>query len=618
MMKKVSRQKENLQKNRKKSPKKENKIQPKFHMPKIQKPNFRGRTIKNSVQAKILVPIFGLAILGVIACFVGMFSLGRVQTSSQKISDEYLENILDVDSLSQEFVTLQKMMLQHCLAESSGQEEIEKSMESSKEKVTKYSEQLSQSLAEGSARKTYKKFQINLTSYIDNYDMAISMSKSGNNEGAIRMTNGELTTMSDEMCQLLSELRKDSQNNIKSGVNHQKGSYYGSLAMTVVMLIIIVVILVLAVGICKKTIVMPLLHSYKQLNQVVEGIQEERGDLTIRLQVRSKDEIGQLAKGINLFIDTLQNVMTNITKNTNKMNTVVDNVVNSSSHVNENLCDISAVMEELSATMEEVTSNVGAMSEATGNIQEDVTNMTQTTQHLNQYSDEMKERANTLGEKTEKNKQDTDSMIKDITDKLKEAIENSKEVSQVNALTDQIFKISKKTNLLALNASIEAARAGEAGRGFSVVADEIRQLAESTQETVAQIKDINEMVINAVNQLAKNAGDMIEYINVRILPDYESFVVAGHQYLEDAQYISQNMDDFYARSEGLKKEMDTIGEAVGNISKVIEESSKGVTQAAQNASDLVGEMSAVNREMEVNQEVTAELRSETDKFLAIE
>lgn len=588
---------------------------------KVQKGNVSSKfktKMSHSVRVKILVPIFGIAVLGIVSCFISIGSLGRVQQSSKKISDTYLENIMEVDSLSQEFTMLQKMMLQHCLAEEDGQNTIEKSMEASKKSVNKYSKALEDSLTEDKAVKLYQDFQKKLVSYLDNYEMSISMSKSGNNEGAIRMTNGELTTMSDEMCDILAQLRDQSKESVDSGVSAQKASYYSSVAIAIVMLAIIAVILGVAVIICNRTIVTPLVHAHTQLNRVVEGIQQEKGDLTVRLTEKSEDEIGQLAKGINIFIETLQNVMTNIIHNTQKMNTVVDNVAESSGHVNENLCDISASMEELSATMEEVNSNVGSMSDATSEIQGDVAEMADTSDNLNGYSVEMAERATALETNAVTNKVDTDGMIKGITEKLTQAIENSKNVSQVNDLTDQILKISGKTNLLALNASIEAARAGEAGRGFAVVADEIRQLAESTKSTVGQIQEINQMVIEAVNELANNANNMVEYTNTRILPDYESFVTASRQYQTDAKYINDKMNGFSEKSDNLKTEMEKMGTSMENISRIIAESSTGVSNAARSAADLVDEMGSVNKEMIVNQEITADLRGETDKFIAIE
>ena len=151
-----------------------------------------------------------------------------------------------------------------------------------------------------------------------------------------------------------------------------------------------------------------------------------------------------------------------------------------------------------------------------------------------------------------------------------------------------------------------------------LAADEIRQLAESTKSTVGQIQEINQMVIEAVNELANNANNMVEYTNTRILPDYESFVTASRQYQTDAKYINDKMNGFSEKSDNLKTEMEKMGTSMENISRIIAESSTGVSNAARSAADLVDEMGSVNKEMIVNQEITADLRGETDKFIAIE
>ena len=92
---------------------------------------------------------------------------------------------------------------------------------------------------------------------------------------------------------------------------------------------------------------------------------------------------------------------------------------------------------------------------------------------------------------------------------MKKSIENSKSVDEINELTSEILAISAQTNLLALNASIEAARAGEAGRGFSVVADEIRNLADQTKLSVSNIQAVSNVVTNSVNELVSTSNDII-------------------------------------------------------------------------------------------------------------
>ena len=226
----------------------------------------------------------------------------------------------------------------------------------------------------------------------------------------------------------------------------------------------------------------------------------------------------------------------------------------------------------------------------------------------------MKQRADLLSKNAEENKQQTNKMIGNIVTTLKEAIKESKSVSKVNELTEDILSISSQTNLLALNASIEAARAGEAGKGFAVVADEIRELADSSRDTANNIQAINELVVKAVNSLVDNSNAIIKFIDETILPDYDGFVKSGVKYNEDAGYISENMNDFSAKTEELKKVMDNMVEAIDGISKAIEESANAVTSSAMNTSSLVEEMNNINKQMGESQGAVSDLINETAAF----
>ena len=218
---------------------------------------------------------------------------------------------------------------------------------------------------------------------------------------------------------------------------------------------------------------------------------------TKRVTVKSMDEIGQSSIGINHFIETLQNIMSNIISNSNVLDGVVGNVASSVAASSDNANDISAIMEELSATMEEVSATTNSVSENTTAAEGKVQKMADQTKVMSQYAQDMKKRATELEHTATENMNSTNEMIGEITTEMNQALENSKSVEKVAQLTADILSISSQTNLLALNASIEAARAGEAGKGFAVVADEIRQLADSSRETANNIQTINEQVIEA-------------------------------------------------------------------------------------------------------------------------
>lgn len=195
-----------------------------------------------------------------------------------------------------------------------------------------------------------------------------------------------------------------------------------------------------------------------------------------------------------------------------------------------------------------------------------------------------------------------------------EAVEASKSVNEIEKLTENILNIATQTNLLALNASIEAARAGEAGRGFAVVADEIRQLADSSRETANNIQEISGKVIEAVNNLSANATEMIRFVDEKVALDYDNFVKIIGNYDADSDQASNTFNEFAVKSKDSLGTMNDMNEGINNISITIEESAKGVTNVAQEISQLVTAISAITVQADENKNLSEDLSDEVAKF----
>ncbi len=569
------------------------------------------------INNKILLPIFLLALIGLFACIIGSRNLEKVQKASNRITGTYLEGITNLDSLSEEFVNMQKLMLQHCITDRKNKYNVEELMNVSEEKVNAYKEAYMSNIVGSKEQELYDHFDRQLSEYLNTYENTIEMSWKGDYEGAVESASNDLTTMSDEIGKLLDDMNLINRQGIDQAKEEQESLYQRSNIFTIIMFVLIALLLVIAVLGCRILIVRPLRRSERELQQIVTSIAEERGDLTERLTYSSRDEIGQLTKGINVFIVTLQDVMGKIIDNTGKMTNIVENVTKSVSSANVDACDVSAVMEELSATMEEVSATtVGLTQDVTG-ISEEVMTIAKESDRLNEYANEMEKRADHLESSAEENRNHTAEVIHGIVQALQRAIKNSSSVDKVNELTGEILSVSGKTNLLALNASIEAAHAGEAGKGFAVVADEIRQLAENTKITANKIQKINEMVILAVKELVEGSNTVIQYVNETILPDYDQFVSVGEQYKNDAVYVSETMQQFTVKSSLLNEKMQEMDGTMQNIMKIMEESAQSVVTASTSTSSLVEQMDNVGKQMTANQEVTETLQGEADKFANI-
>lgn len=403
---------------------------------------------------------------------------------------------------------------------------------------------------------------------------------------------------------------------VETLLEEQNKLFEGMKSSNTTKIVIAVFATILVVCVAIFGVLRPLLAMNRKLKGMIENIEAGKGDLTQRVEVRGKDEIGQLSEGINAFIATLQRTMNQVTVSSDKLHTVVDNVVGKVSGVNVSSMDISANMEELSATMEEISASVATIRENTGNADEKVDILTEATKDLVNYAGEMQKRAEALEQKAVENKSNTGAIVTDNIAKLRKAIEDSKKVERINELTNEILQISGQTNLLALNASIEAARAGEAGKGFAVVADEIRVLADSSKQTADNIQEINKLVVAAVQELTDCSDAIVNYINEAILPDYDGFVASGKQYNEDAVHVNEIVTEFHQMADELLRMVDEINRTVNGIATAIDESTKSVTDVTESTNMLVGDINSVADEMGENKTIAEVLHAETECFVS--
>lgn len=422
--------------------------------------------------------------------------------------------------------------------------------------------------------------------------------------------NTKILTCISELDKLIQADEKEAKAALEQAKMLSDVTIAGSIVFTILIFIIVVLVSV-------RLIVTPVKKSSKELEDMVDEVNNAAADLTKRISVNQKDEIGSLVEGVNTFIEALQHVIAEIRDSSVHLNSAFAAVTDSVTSVNGNATDISAVMEELSATMEEVSATLANVNERVERAGQGMDRISEQSEHILHYATEMQDRATQLENTAVTNKDTTSTMIQEILSTLQQAIENSKSVEEVNALTDEILNISSQTNLLALNASIEAARAGEAGKGFAVVADEIRVLADSSRETAGNIQQINAKVVTAVEELVKNSETIVAYINENVLKDYDGFVDSGHKYRADADYINEVMTSFTDSVEHLRQTMDEVVENVNDVSTAVEQGAEGVANAAEDTTQLVGEMETIMKEIDDSNQNISDLSTQTNRFINV-
>lgn len=568
----------------------------------------------NSVKNKIMIPVLLLAVIAFATSILSIMNADSISKKGDDIANNYLVTIETVGYLSESTQKLTRSAYSYIVAEGdAAKKSVKDNIESLKSEIDGYMKDYEQTLDENeeTAYSSYKNYYSQFLTQFGVLEKYVNTNQTVN---ASKLANNNLV----DVCNSLESALDDMTNSEVEATDHAMRQMHALAAFAKttagVCFVFAIGALIVAFLISTRKVVNPIVKTNKELKEISALINDNNGDLTKRVNVKSSDEIGQLAQGINQFLDILQNTIGKIVEGSKNLDNMINSVGENVTVSNDNAQDVSSAMEELSATMQEIAATIQTVNDNTESVGKNVVDIADKTGQINNYSQDMRERADSLAKSADENKRTTDEMLGNIVGTLKKAIEDSKSVERVNELTGEILNISSQTNLLALNASIEAARAGEAGKGFAVVADEIRQLADSSRDTANNIQAINEHVTSAVYQLIDNSNKIIKYIEETILADYDSFVQAGAQYNEDACYISETMQEFAEKTEKLKELMKNTVESIEGISSGVEQSANAVTSSAVSTSQLVEQMNSIDKEMSESRNTVGELKAQTDVF----
>lgn len=361
-------------------------------------------------------------------------------------------------------------------------------------------------------------------------------------------------------------------------------------------------------------IVRGITKSMKLVNDKIYELVHNEGDLTQQLEVKSGDEMELIADNINDLLAYIRTIMLGIAEGSNRLTASSKNMVESLQSADSNIIDVSATMEEMSAGMEESAASLNQISQSIEEVFLSVENIAVNAHEGSDYSGEMEKRAGSAKNDALIVQQQTKEKTDIISEALRTKIEQSKAVEQISELTANIINITDQTNLLALNASIEAARAGEAGRGFAVVADEIGKLATHSGQAAEEIRRVSAEVINSVNELAKEAEEMIAFTETTATEGLKGLLAMSDTYSRDASSMNDMMVQFSATSQMLSETMESIKESVAAVNIAVEESARGITEVTQASVELSNSVGDIQEEANGNNDVAGELSGEVSKF----
>lgn len=569
---------------------------------------------KLSTKLIILIPVFILGIFSIISNVMSVSNIKNVNRSAVQISEVSLKNVSSLAEIQRQTQEMHNLGLSHIIAVDldsmiqlvekirSQEDALEKDLESYKTYVTPDTQKEYNDI-----KKKYEELK---------YECAnvMAFSAAGKSEDAYELANGKISKCADAIESDIESIKKIVNQDADAQRQKLTSAYHSSIGTSIVTILISIAALFSAMVAVLRWVIHPLANTNREMNEIISGIDNRQGDLTRRVTITNNKEVASVGGGINAFMAKLQEIFRMISSNSRDLEGVVNEVRESVQTSNGSVSDLSALTEELSATMQDISDNASRINENTESVAGEVKSIAEKTIEINQYTKEMKEHAEAMEHAARENMDTTGAKVNDIVSVLSQAIEDSNSVNQVDNLTNDILNIASQTNLLALNASIEAARAGDAGKGFAVVASEISQLAAASQEAANNIQSINAIVISAVHNLADNANGLVEYMNEKILPEFQKFVESGGAYHDKATFIESVMADFEAKTDSLQNSMDEIANSVNTISHAIEEGVSGVVSAADSTQVLVSDMDKISKKMDENFAIAEGLKKETSVF----
>ncbi|AWK50772.1 methyl-accepting chemotaxis protein [Clostridium beijerinckii] len=568
------------------------------------------KTFKNfKISQKLILSFTIVAILIGIVGFIGIYNMKIINNNAVTMHDYNLETVKNLTTIRQNFDEVRIDLLKLIYEKNSNPQNdiIKKDINELFNQTNNLIDSYEKKLISKSEEKIFFQLKENSKAFIDSSNSAIKYVDMNNYDAAEASTaviNQNIKNVSSNMSILIANSISQADNSYALNNSNYRISSYATISI-----VILGFIIAIALGLS-----LSLMISRKLKMIVLFAEAFGNGDLTKAIQVDTKDEIGNLSKSLNIANKNIKNLIIEI--------------INGSS-------DISATSEELSATTEEISSQMNVVNESTNQISKRIQDLSDTAENVTvsakeisittkilakNASDatisvrEIEKRAVDIKDKALKNIEQSNLIYDKNRTNILKAIENSKVVVEVKVMADSIGSIAEQTNLLALNAAIEAARAGEQGKGFAVVADEVRKLAEQSSQAVAIIQKMVSEVQSAVGSLSKSGQDVLEFMSDNVKPSYEFLMNTGMQYEKDAEFMKNLIGEFASSSTQMNEVVMKVESAIQNVSEVAKQSAAGSEEILRSVNEITFATSDIAESSQSQAELSQKLNDIVQKF----
>ncbi|EKQ51561.1 MULTISPECIES: methyl-accepting chemotaxis protein [unclassified Clostridium] len=411
------------------------------------------------------------------------------------------------------------------------------------------------------------------------------------------------------------KLRDLVQKNIDWQVMHinEKKIEVNDLTSKVTLLTSISILLIILFSIC---IVIILTASITKPLRKIEHFAERLSeyDFTTSINIATKDEFGKTGIALNKAQENVKFLITSILESSSKVNSSNQELSAAIEEMNIKLQNINNAAEDIKDGTHELNASTQEVTASIDEINISINDLTEKSMDGSNNANSFKNRANLVQTNAANGIEEIRNMYSDRESKILQAIEDGKVVEDIKSMADIISGIASQTNLLALNAAIESARAGEHGKGFSVVANEVKVLSEQCTNAVSSIQSTILHVQAAFKILSTNAYEILKFINNNVYKQFDEYLGAGTQYYNDAEYVLLMSENLASMAEEITSTVGQVNEAIQNVSATAQKSSEDTNLIQNSINDAANNMKLVANIMEVQSELSKKLNTIIQKF----
>jgi methyl-accepting chemotaxis protein len=461
----------------------------------------------------------GFGLVALLVLLLGSFSLlqmGEMNKQSQQVNKNWLPSILSLSDMNRDILRLRALTLRLMLNtdEAMTRQNLAR-LDELKEMMVKAQSDFEKSIVHAEERIIYERFEKAEISYLQEQSKIVEAVRQHDLDSALAVANGPLNGHADSMAQALTDLAEINRTGANEAAETAEDVFASSRLWVMVIIALALGLTVILALLLTRSIVAPLTEAVRVAEVVASG------NLTQSIEVVGSDEPARLLGSLKSMQQSLRSTIQNISDSSNQLASASE--------------ELSAVTEDstrgLHQQNNEIEQAATAVNEMTSAVDEVARNAVST-------SEASSESNRTAQHGREQVRQTVDSishLADDVTNTASEVEQLAGQVRDISKVLDVIRSIADQTNLLALNAAIEAARAGEAGRGFAVVADEVRALAHRTQQSTREI----EQMISGIQQGTDKAVNAMQSSNSRARSTLDVAKAAGQALDEIAAAISQ-------------------------------------------------------------------------------